>query len=53
MSINATDRGFQFGDGLFETIRVEQGQLIGWEFHSQRLLEGAKRLGIRLLFFFI
>lgn len=48
MSINATDRGFQFGDGLFETIRVEQGQLIGWEFHSQRLLEGAKRLGIRL-----
>lgn len=48
MTISVNDRGFQFGDGLFETIRIERGQLLGWEFHARRLSEGATRLGIRL-----
>lgn len=48
MSVSATDRGFQFGDGLFETIRIEKGELVAWDYHAQRLTDGAKRLGIRL-----
>lgn len=48
MTLSLNDRGFQFGDGIFETIRVEQGQLLAWDFHAQRLAEGAARLGIRL-----
>lgn len=42
------DRGFQFGDGLFETIRVEYGELQQFDLHWQRLKLGAERLGFRL-----
>jgi 4-amino-4-deoxychorismate lyase len=42
------DRGFQFGDGLFETIRVEYGEVQQFDLHWQRLKRGAEVLGIRL-----
>lgn len=42
------DRAFQFGDGLFETIRIENGALINFDGHWQRLKRGAEVLGIRL-----
>lgn len=42
------DRGFQFGDGLFETIRIERGELQNFEGHWQRLKQGAEVLGIRM-----
>lgn len=41
-----TDRGLAFGDGLFETIRVEQQQAPLLAYHLQRLQCGAERLGI-------
>jgi 4-amino-4-deoxychorismate lyase len=41
-----TERGLQFGDGLFETMRVAQGRLPLWDYHRARLFSGAKRLGI-------
>lgn len=44
--LSALDRGIQYGDGLFETIAVIDGQLSLWERHVQRLLSGCKRLGI-------
>lgn len=40
------DRGFQYGDGLFETLRVVGGQPQHWSRHMARLLEGCERLGI-------
>ena len=43
-----TYRCFQFGDGLFETIRAENGALQGFDFHWARLKRGAEVLGIRL-----
>lgn len=43
-----SDRGFQFGDGLFETIRVDHGELQQFELHWQRLKRGAAVLGIRM-----
>jgi 4-amino-4-deoxychorismate lyase len=42
------DRGFRFGDGLFETIAVRRGRPLLWERHLARLARGAKRLGISM-----
>jgi branched-chain amino acid aminotransferase len=46
--ISALDRGFTYGDGLFETMRVAAGTLVRWNAHLQRLERGAEFLGIRL-----
>jgi len=43
-----TDRGLAYGDGLFETIAVRQGQMALLERHLQRLAEGARRLRLPL-----
>ena len=41
---NSTDRSFQYGDGLFTTIRVKDGKAMLWDLHLQRLVSGAKAL---------
>jgi 4-amino-4-deoxychorismate lyase len=43
-SINVNDRGLQFGDGVFETIRIHQGKAVWWQQHIDRLLDGCRRL---------
>jgi len=43
-SIAVTDRGLQFGDGVFETIRIHQGKAVWWQQHIDRLLDGCFRL---------
>ena len=43
-AIDVTDRGLQFGDGIFETLRVHQGVPVWWQQHMDRLLEGCRRL---------
>lgn len=48
--VSVFDRGFLYGDSLFETIRVSGAQLFQWEAHNRRLATGAERLGIRLPF---
>lgn len=40
------DRGLQYGDGLFETLRVEAGEPRFWSRHLSRLRAGCDRLGI-------
>ncbi|HLF59276.1 MAG TPA: aminodeoxychorismate lyase [Alphaproteobacteria bacterium] len=40
------DRGFQYGDGLFETIKVTQGTAEFWDRHMARLAFGCARLGM-------
>ncbi len=44
--ISVIDRGFQYGDGLFETIEVLFGRPIFLEQHLLRLFEGCARLNI-------
>ncbi len=44
--LSALDRGIQYGDGLFETIAVIDGQPCLWGRHIRRLQAGCKRLGI-------
>ena len=44
--IDVADRGFQYGDGLFETIEVNEGRLVFYERHLNRLFSGCRRLQI-------
>ena len=46
--ISVLDRGFQYGDGLFETIRVTAGKPRFWASHINRLSEGCARLAIKM-----
>jgi 4-amino-4-deoxychorismate lyase len=45
--VSISDRGFQYGDGLFETIAIRNGQPRLWHYHVDRLARGCKLLGIR------
>jgi 4-amino-4-deoxychorismate lyase len=40
------DRGLAYGDGVFETILVHDGEFVWWAEHWQRLLRGAEVLRI-------
>jgi len=41
-----SNRAFQYGDGVFTTIRVSRGHLQLWPLHWQRLALAVKRLGL-------
>jgi 4-amino-4-deoxychorismate lyase len=43
-----TDRGLHYGDGLFETILIRDGEPCLWDRHMARLAHGAGRLGMSL-----
>lgn len=45
--ISANDRGFQYGDGLFETVAIRNGEPRLWNYHIERLARGCERLGIK------
>ena len=44
--VDAMDRGLHYGDGLFETLAVFEGEIRCWEDHWRRLSEGCQRLGV-------
>lgn len=46
--IAITDRGLQYGDGLFETLAAFEGKCPWFEAHYQRLVTGCERLAIPL-----
>jgi len=46
--VSASDRGFLYGDGLFETIRIHAGRPFLWEWHMMRFTDGSEYLGITL-----
>ncbi|KGQ18946.1 Aminodeoxychorismate lyase [Lysobacter dokdonensis DS-58] len=41
-------RGFAYGDGVFETMRVHHGNVHWWTAHRARMEAGAERLGLTL-----
>ena len=45
-TIGVTDRGLNYGDGLFETIRIRRGSPRFWQSHMDRLEKGCKVLGL-------
>jgi branched-chain amino acid aminotransferase len=44
--VSVHDRGFRYGDGVFDTLRVYRGQPFLIERHLARLIEGATAVGI-------
>ena len=44
--VSASDRGLHYGDGLFETIAVFDGQPRFWQGHMDRLSAGCERLDL-------
>ncbi|HRO63324.1 aminodeoxychorismate lyase [Thermomonas sp.] len=47
-ALSSANRGLNYGDGIFETMRVHHGTLPLWPRHLARLRTGAQRLGIGL-----
>lgn len=45
-SIPLSDRGFQYGDGVFRTLKRVGGVIPGWDEHHARLADDAARLSI-------
>lgn len=43
-TLEISDRGLQYGDGLFETLKVKDGRPVFLEQHLQRLQRGCERL---------
>ena len=48
--VSVFDRGFLYGDGLFETLRLYQGRPFRWAQHLERLQRGAAILNLSLPF---
>ena len=46
--LDCRDRGLQYGDGVFETMRIRRGQVRLLEYHLQRLELGCRVLKISL-----
>jgi branched-chain amino acid aminotransferase len=47
--LTADSRGFRYGEGLFETIRVKEGHIVRFHYHYQRLFNGSQLLGFEPL----
>ncbi len=45
--VSVSDRGFLYGDGLFEVVRISKGQPFRWAQHVERFQQGAGHLKIR------
>src|ERR1051326_1223787 len=45
--VSVFDRGFLYGDGLFETMRIYNGKPFRWPQHWERFARGADYLKIR------
>src|SRR3954470_14471616 len=46
--ISVDDRGFVFGDGIYEGIRAIEGRIFEWQAHADRMVDGLT--GIRIEF---
>jgi 4-amino-4-deoxychorismate lyase len=46
-SISIRDRGFLYGDGVFRTMRAEQGRILHWSSHFNKLQQDCRALNIQ------
>ncbi len=44
--VSIYDRGLQYGDGVFRTMRVHAGHILHWQRHYQKLQQDSAALGI-------
>ena len=45
-TVSIQDRGFRYGDALFETMRAYGGELFEWDAHWDRLQRGSETIGL-------
>src|SRR5699024_12834577 len=45
-SVDIEDRGYQFGDGVYEVVRVYEGEVYELDRHVERLFRSAKEIDI-------
>jgi D-alanine transaminase len=50
--VDIEDRGYQFGDGIYEVIRVYNGKFFTGDEHLTRLFESAEKIGMNLPYSF-
>ena len=50
--INISNRSFKYGDGLFETMRMDEGQILNSDFHFERFFDGLHVLQFEIPDFF-
>ena len=46
--IPVEDRGFIFGDGIYEGVRAVEGRMFEWDAHAERMVNGLT--GLRIAF---
>jgi len=46
--IQPEDRGYNFGDGIYEVVRIYQGRLYEWDGHIERLYRSAREIKMDL-----
>ena len=46
--VDIEDRGYQFGDGIYEVIRVYNGHLFTLREHMERLFESARKIKLKV-----
>jgi D-alanine transaminase len=49
-NVDIEDRGYQFGDGVYEVIRIYNGKMFTSDLHLNRLYESASKIGITIPF---
>ncbi|MBO8163167.1 MAG: D-amino-acid transaminase [Brevibacillus sp.] len=47
-AVHPEDRGYQFGDGIYEVFRIYQGKIYQWDSHFARLQRSANELQLAL-----
>ncbi|MDQ0272233.1 D-amino-acid transaminase [Cytobacillus purgationiresistens] len=48
--LDIEDRGYQFGDGVYEVIRVYNGKMFTAQEHLERIVLSAKKIGMELVY---
>ena len=46
--INFSNRALQYGDGVFETLRIQEGKILFWEDHYFRLMASMRILRMQI-----
>lgn len=44
--LRTADRGFNYGDGVFRTVRVSGGRVLAWSRHARKLVSDLARIGL-------
>ncbi|MED1785617.1 D-amino-acid transaminase [Brevibacillus fortis] len=48
VAVDPEDRGYNFGDGIYEVVRIYKGRMYQWDGHLTRLFRSAKEIKMEL-----